>query len=100
MKYIIAFILAATMAHNAFAEDDIRNPAVVAQFRKLNACPATGKIQRTCPGFVVDHMIPLCAGGPDTVDNMMWQAKLASYKKDIMERAICRKLSKCEPPKK
>lgn len=41
------------------------------------------------PGFVVDHQIPLCAGGPDTAPNLQWQERQASYRKDAFERALC-----------
>jgi hypothetical protein len=103
MKYLKykLFIIALCAALNAQAAstDSIRKPSTVREFRKLNACPTTGKVQTTCPGYVIDHIIPLCAGGPDDVSNMMWQTQAASYKKDVMERAICRRLTVCEKPK-
>lgn len=42
-------------------------------------------------GWVVDHIFPLCKGGPDTVENMQWQTKEDAKKKDKTE---CR----CELP--
>lgn len=41
-------------------------------------------------GYVVDHILPLCAGGPDVRTNMQWQERAASYQKDRYERALCR----------
>lgn len=72
-----------------------RDPAQVRAFRKENACPATKQKTGPCPGWVVDHMIPLCAGGPDTPDNMMWQRQKESYRKDKHERALCARMKKC-----
>jgi len=41
------------------------------------------------PGWVIDHVVPMCAGGPDTVANLQWQDRAASYRKDVFERALC-----------
>jgi hypothetical protein len=46
------------------------------------------------PGYVVDHQIPLCAGGPDTIANLQWQEKRASYVKDQFERELCRDMKR------
>jgi hypothetical protein len=66
-----------------------RNPAVVRAFRATHPCPSTGKTEGRCPGYVVDHKYPLCAGGVDTVANMRWQAEEDSYIKDRIERELC-----------
>jgi len=62
---------------------DTRHHATVVAFQKLTGFP-NGR-----PGYVVDHKIPLCAGGPDTVTNMQWQEVKSSYQKDQFERALC-----------
>lgn len=36
------------------------------------ACPATGLHRGACPGWQVDHIVALCAGGPDKRANMQW----------------------------
>jgi hypothetical protein len=36
-------------------------------------CPATGEISGACPGYVIDHIIPLKRGGADELANMQWQ---------------------------
>jgi hypothetical protein len=42
-------------------------------FQRANPCPSTGKARGACPGYVVDHVRPLCAAGPDLPSNMQWQ---------------------------
>jgi len=71
------------------AEVDSRSPATVRAFRASHPCPATGQRSGACPGWVVDHKYPLCAGGKDAVENMMWQAQDASFVKDRIERELC-----------
>lgn len=92
-KSLVLIALLASASQVATA--DTRKASTVREFHKLNACPATGKVQSTCPGYVIDHIIPLCAGGPDEVANMMWQTREASYKKDVMERSVCKRLAQC-----
>ena len=36
-------------------------------------CPANGRSSGACPGYVVDHKVPLKRGGPDSPANMQWQ---------------------------
>lgn len=66
-----------------------RNRNVVRAFRAINPCPATGRTRGACPGWVVDHLMPLCAGGADSVGNMQWQALDAARLKDRDERRAC-----------
>jgi hypothetical protein len=62
-----------------------------AEFRRVHPCPATGKIRGACPGYVVDHRKPLCAGGRDAPDNMQWQTVADAKAKDLAERLQCRR---------
>jgi hypothetical protein len=71
-----------------------RDPAQVRAFRKENPCPATSKRVGACPGWVVDHGIPLCAGGADAQHNLFWQRRDQSLKKDADERRLCARLRK------
>ena len=87
-------VLVAAIAVPAFARD----PAVVRAFRKANPCPSTGKTSGACPGFVVDHRVPLCAGGPDDVRNMAWQSVADAKWKDGVERQLCARLKACPGP--
>jgi hypothetical protein len=41
------------------------------------------------PGWIVDHRIPLCAGGPDTPANMQWQTVRVARAKDRFEKELC-----------
>jgi hypothetical protein len=61
-----------------------------AAFVKTHPCPATGAARGPCPGYIVDHIEPLCAGGPDAPANMQWQTRAEALKKDRIERALCR----------
>jgi hypothetical protein len=76
MRYLV--LLLALVALSAQARD----PAAVRAFRKANPCPATGKTTGACPGWVVDHTIPLCLGGPDEPLNMQWHEYRAYLEKD------------------
>lgn len=78
---------------------DARMRSVITAFIKANPCPSTGLNKAPCPGWVVDHGIPLCAGGADAPHNLFWQEKKTSYKKDVEERALCRRLKKLEAAK-
>ena len=42
------------------------------------------------PGYVVDHIIPLCACGRDVAENMQWQSIQESKLKDKWERKQCK----------
>ena len=75
-----------------------RSTAVIAAFQKIHACPSTGAHIGACPGWAVDHVIPLACGGVDAVYNMQWlpdQVKsCAGWCKDRWER----KIYASEPP--
>lgn len=59
-------------------------------FRRTHPCPATGKVRGACPGYVVDHILPLCAGGEDRPSNMQWQTIADGKAKDRIEVLECR----------
>lgn len=59
-----------------------------AEFVKANPCPPTGNAGK-CPGYVVDHVVPLCAGGADAPSNMQWQTVAEGKAKDRIERQQC-----------
>jgi hypothetical protein len=54
-------------------------------FKKQYACPSTGKISGACPGYVIDHKMPLKHGGQDAPSNMQWQTTQAAKAKDKTE---------------
>jgi hypothetical protein len=87
-----ALIVAATLL---FCLTDLpaggtRSAAEVLAFKRVNPCPSTGARRGACPGYIVDHIEPLCAGGPDHRSNMQWQAVDDAKRKDIEERRRCR----------
>ena len=72
-----------------------RSTAAVNAFKRANACPATGKASTaSCPGYIVDHIIPLCACGEDKPSNMQWQTLVDSKAKDKLEDRQCAALKK------
>lgn len=49
-----------------------RSAAERLAFIRENPCPATGLRRGSCPGFEMDHIQPLCAGGADHRSNLQW----------------------------
>jgi hypothetical protein len=66
-----------------------RSPAVRREFERTHPCPSTGLPYGRCPNWVVDHVVALECGGPDSVDNMQWQTVTDAKIKDRTER-LCR----------
>lgn len=77
-----------------YTPDPPRSSAVVREYRAANPCPATGQTTGACQGWAIDHRWPLCAGGPDTVENLGWMTDADKLKKDRFEWAVCRHLRK------
>ena len=84
-----ALILMLALAAQTQAAE--RSRQAVAEFKRAHPCPATGKPRGACPGWIVDHITPMCAGGPDNRDNMQWQTVAEAKLKDRAERAQCRR---------
>ena len=61
------------------------NSAARRAFIRLHPCPATGATTGACPGYVVDHIVPLKDGGPDLPANMQWQSVDEAKAKDRIE---------------
>lgn len=49
-----------------------RSSKAKAEFQRLHPCPRNGATKGRCPGYDIDHIEPLCAGGPDVSGNMQW----------------------------
>lgn len=90
------FVVAAIHAHavDRDAHGKIaRSQQMRHAFKKLHPCPANGHRKGPCPGYVIDHVVPLCAGGPDRISNMQWQTVADAKAKDRLERVECRSAS-------
>lgn len=61
MKIILIILLSFGLASEAHAKKI---------FKALKACPAMGEYGCKCKGWIIDHIVPLCAGGADHWNNM------------------------------
>lgn len=50
----------------------LRRADVRAAFKRIHPCPSTHKATGACPGWAMDHTIPLACFGEDSVSNMAW----------------------------
>lgn len=103
---IIAILCAASGASAQFQEtrycgppkrnvagDIIRRADVLTAFRQQHVCPVTGTAAAKCPGWAIDHVIPLACGGCDAVHNLQWlpltiKSTPADSSKDRWERYV------------
>lgn len=72
-----------------------RSTVVVSAFRRAHPCPSTGRRTGACPGWQVDHVIPLAACGCDAVSNLQWlpveiKTAAGALAKDRWERVVYR----------
>lgn len=70
-----------------------RSQAVLTAFQKIHPCPSTGLTTGACPGWALDHVVPLACGGCDAVFNLQWLPDAGKscgepYCKDRYERKI------------
>ena len=67
-----------------------RSASARREFQRYYPCPSTHRNSGRCPGYVVDHVIPLACGGADRPSNMQWQIVKDAKAKDHTERRSCR----------
>jgi hypothetical protein len=48
------------------------------------------------PGYEIDHLVPLCLGGADTIKNLWPQLRKEAQAKDKLEAELCRMACKGE----
>lgn len=95
MKQIIAVLLLITSSAypctpiRTTSGKIARSTSVVTEFKRTHICPGTGKIERYCHGYVVDHIIPLACCGSDITSNMQYQTIAEGKAKDKWERKAC-----------
>jgi len=71
----------------------LRSPQAIAAFKERWACPSTTKHNGACPGWAIDHVVPLDCGGVDAVWNMQWlpdqiKSQRGEFSKDHFERRV------------
>jgi hypothetical protein len=70
-----------------------RDRRILASFQRIYKCPSTDRTYGACPGWAIDHIIPLSCGGCDSIENLQWlplEIKSCSqpYCKDRFERKV------------
>lgn len=82
---LAALLLLASCAIHA------RSAAQVYRFKQMEPCPATRQSRGPCPGWQVDHITPLCAGGDDKAWNMQWLSVDDHRFKTFVDVGECRR---------
>lgn len=88
LTWILAALLAALAVGSALAQTAdprycgppardvngiiIRSSHVLSEFKHLHPCPVTGQPHGACPGWSIDHVLPLADGGCDAIGNLQW----------------------------
>lgn len=68
-----------------------RSTSERAKFQRAHPCPATEQPRGACPGYEVDHIIPLKCGGADKPHNMQWLTVQQHKIKTRREAKDCRR---------
>ena len=94
---LAAVLLATSLLWSLAAEArSPRDRAQVRAFRAENPCPATGLKRGACPGWEVDHIVPLCASGEDHARNFQWISKEDHRFKTLVDVKECRRARRKE----
>lgn len=80
------------LASPAAPTESLRSRTIRAEFQRLEPCPSTGLTRGACPGYQVDHAVPLCLGGPtvDMISNLQWLSIEDHKRKTIRDIDLCR----------
>lgn len=87
MRWWLSLLLAVAVAG---ADAFPRSRAVLREFQRQHACPSTGARRGACPGFEIDHIQALCAGGRDELANLQWLSHRDHALKTKRDVAACR----------
>ena len=85
MLLLLMALALATQA--AFARP--RSYPAKAEFKRQNPCPETGRSRGRCPGWEIDHVVPLKCNGDDLPDNMQWLTVADHKEKTRREARLC-----------
>ncbi len=96
-KNRLTLLLGATLLFGGAEAKTQRSAAAVAEFKRANPCPVTNKARGACPGWQVDHRLPLCVGGADKPENMQWLT-VEGAKGAGVELISSRRLNQLRPP--
>lgn len=66
---LIVFLIIFPALSNAKIQ---RSREAIAEFKRLQPCPANGNSYGPCPGYQIDHVKPLKCHGADAPANMQW----------------------------
>jgi hypothetical protein len=71
----------------------VRSSKVLRDFQTVHPCPSTGLQKGACPGWQMNHVIPLACGGCDVIWNLDWmpidvKACSGAHCRDRYERKI------------
>ncbi len=91
MKIIITILLIFSLSANACVIKRDKHGRIARDHKVVKAFMVKTGYPKGRPGYVVDHIIPLCACGKDSVKNMQWQSIEEAKKKDKVEKRQCKK---------
>jgi hypothetical protein len=86
---LVGVVAAVLVTHCTPAPATERDYSQRREFHASNPCPVTGRTKGACPGYEVDHRVPLAAGGADRPYNMQWLSKEQHREKTRYERRTC-----------
>lgn len=86
-----AALLALALLPALAGAEPLRRVRTFEAFQRMSPCPATGSTIGPCPGYVIDYLKPLCAGGADQPANMAWRTVAEAKIRDRVVRAKCRR---------
>ena len=89
MRYAAIFIAICAISLSADARQH-RSHKVLREFVSQRACPSTGKHRLPCPGWQIDHRIPLKCHGADSLENLQWLTIEEHKAKTKREAKECR----------
>lgn len=83
-------MLIASMVGDADAKI-ARSKKAIAEFKRIEPCPANANRYGPCPGWQIDHRVPLKCKGADTPSNMQWLTVADHKRKTAKESRLCRR---------